>query len=803
MKLSLANTAYIVRDTGLPVEGRMKVYLHESDNYANVYTMEGSEYVQAENPQLLHAGLPEASLFTDTGIYDIVIEQYIGVEGAMSVESPDEDFAKIDEFQWGLDFDPEAYVSTRVNTIADLRDVDPSVGAVTVMWYSAPGDCMPRTYWWDGASTNAEDGGYVICSDVSDSGRWILMWGDEILPACVYGVQPGNEANVNLLLNYPAVVGSFGLKTAPCVRFESGSYTAGVDYTTTKELVFDGGADFGTTKFTCPRIRVIGNCTDCIADFVFTRNDAEAHSSWFRSIERFWSCGAKYLYLDTTNYFVDTTITRNITLADKVILGTHRLEATYVNSACLIINRCDIGGKIFTPASDYVRLATDRGDGMFVSTGNWDPGLIAQGHHIQYDNAPELAQFASTERWYAAIDERKGRMGSTMSQTVLDFAGRSCSSVVYTTNWQTVRNLVATGGVYVTGDVGLYNVIGNMSVNATSASVSLRNCTITIPSTPTGLATLSSEDSSVTVSGSVGLDPTDTALYVTGGQWKGIIKMSDAHANAYAMHKAVVFTGVHFPTYFKWRVNFVSMTRCTGQVSLDLLPYANGENNWSYSADVTDNVFTGSSRIWFTMFGNSDNQHTDIAGHVTFNGVRIVFNKFNGSDTYGIKMLRWHPYSLNQFMATDAGYSEYHDNTGACPRVTPGVLSNDGHWTGEHTVSTTSVKWRTYDTTYNVWAPYAIYSDGSINVGRDTSGLVPAPEGAAIALCITGFGSAETNGYYLATGYQNGASLPTGDDTFNENLNNMFILRPCITLGLPAMPQVNSGYTTWLKPNAV
>lgn len=804
MKLSLANTAYIVRDTGLPVEGRMKVFLHESDTYANVYTLEGEEYVQAENPQLLHAGLPEASLFTETGIYDLVIEQYIGQPGNMSVESPDSDFAKIDEFQWGLDFNLESLVANRVDTLDELRDVDPSLKAVTVLWYSEPGDCVPRTYWWDAGSMNIEDGGYVVGSNLSDSGRWILMWDDEILPACVYGVQPGSEANMNLLLNYPSVVGSFGMSTAPCVRFQPGTYTSSVDYATTKELVFDAGAKFTNTTFTCPKVRVFGNSTGYIADFILTRPDAEAHSSWFRTLIRFWTCGAKYLYIDDTNHFTNSVINRTVTVQDKVILGSHRLEATYSDSACIVINRCDIGGKIFTPAYDYVRLATDRGDGMFVSTGNWDAGLVSAGHHIQYDNEPELVQFDSADRWYATMDERKARMGSMMPKTGLDFMGRTCSQAVYTTNWSSISNLVADGGVYVTDNedcgVTLDNVKGNVNVNSAGSNVYLNDCNITIPNTPSGLMSLTSTDSNITVTGSVGLDPTDTALYITGGQWIGYVKLSDAHADTYSMHKAVVFTGVTFPTHFCWRVNYISMTRCTGQVSVDLLPYVNA-TKFSYAADFTENVFIGPSRIWFTMYGTQNDGHGELDGNVNFAAVRIVYNRFNGTDPYGIKLLRWHPFTMNTFMSSDTGYCEYHDNSGACPRMTPGILDNVDKWTGEHTGL--GIKWRTYDGVFNIWAPYAVYNDGSINNARDMSGIVGSPAGGSFAYVVAGLGEFAGNANIVAVGYQNGLPLPQPEYYFNEDANNIFIVRPCISVGLPACPTYNTGYTIWYKPYVV
>jgi hypothetical protein len=39
------------------------------------------------------------------------------------------------------------------------------------------------------------------------------------LPSTYYGVYPGHQENMNALLNYPSVVGSNELRTAPGVYF--------------------------------------------------------------------------------------------------------------------------------------------------------------------------------------------------------------------------------------------------------------------------------------------------------------------------------------------------------------------------------------------------------------------------------------------------------------------------------------------------------------------------------------------------------------------------------------------------------
>ena len=99
MFIQIGNEPYLYRPTGLPLEGRLTVYKLNTDVKAKTYTLEGTNFVQAANPVLLHSGLPDDSLFVDAGLYTIRIERYTGPEGQMSVESPDEYFEIVDQYE--------------------------------------------------------------------------------------------------------------------------------------------------------------------------------------------------------------------------------------------------------------------------------------------------------------------------------------------------------------------------------------------------------------------------------------------------------------------------------------------------------------------------------------------------------------------------------------------------------------------------------------------------------------------------------------------------------------------------------
>lgn len=410
MKIGFCPESIVGLD-GMPLVGRVTLYVHDSDDILDVFTLEGDTFTKAANPQLLNdAGRLDATLFFDAAIVDVKVEQYVGAEGQMSVDSPDDDFEQFDHFEIG--FDPGMLaVRTSVDTIAELMDASPESGLVNVVGYYAVGDCVPRTYYWDKDSVNDIDGGYVVGSNVSDTGRWILLWGDEMMPSSVYGIVPGsNEANINALLTYPQLVGSFLQKTAPVVRFLPGNYTSSVTYSTTKEVAIDSGVKFTGASFNLPRARVLGPVTDYIADFRFTDPTSEAHSAWFKSASWFWGCGAKYMYVDGTNHFTDSSVSSAITIQNANVFGKGRIVLSYSAGAYLHFNGCNISAEKFLhPSDDVVKFSSMRWKDLWwtnSASSNLDFGRISDGHRIEFlsaaSNSITLNDFGSADVYVRA-----------------------------------------------------------------------------------------------------------------------------------------------------------------------------------------------------------------------------------------------------------------------------------------------------------------------------------------------------------------------------------------------------------------
>lgn len=681
MKISVIGTdIFWDPSTGRPLEGRLSVFLRDSSNLATTYTLEGSSFVQAANPVLVHGGHVDDSLFADAAVYRILVERYTGPEGGMLVDGDPMYFEAVDVFEVGFDYDSAMSDAHTVEALDDLQGASPDLKTVTVIGYNAPGDCVPRTYIWDASSQDNIDGGYVVGSDLSDTGRWILLWGDEIIPASVYGVFPGSEQNMNALLGYPATVGSFALKTAPCVRFTAGDYTSTTNFATDKELVFDSGTRFVAATLTCPRVQVLGRTlASYVGNFVLTATDAVAHSSWFRTLYGFWACGAKRLELDSTNFFEESVIHGNVSLSNKVVSGTGRIPCTYESGRYFVVAaNTTINGRIFG-TTDYVRVMTDGwGDGIFARDGSWDPGLISEGHHVQFDTVPDLDLFESTERWVATMVERRARLNEqAWDDFTLDLQNRRLDSI----------------------NVGKFTEIRNgtfkrLAILNSSADVTLRN--VTAFSITLSCRYISIYDSDVSFDNVVAL----SAIWGYGSRISSATAWTDPNVQCIFER---CYIGINFQRVtendndesllrfvecnLQANANIQSkrleMFRClTDNNSIKIYPH---KENGAYhiSAVLEGNTFNSTEPVEFTRVEVINGWVQEECYNIILDW-KIVDNSFSGN-AEGIRMRYWQKrtgqYYTRTFVKMDATAHnvQYSGNKGMCPRDTMvGISISDG-----------------------------------------------------------------------------------------------------------------------------
>lgn len=646
VRLALPNTPYVEPATGKAVEGRMQVYLHGTNTHAPLYVRPAAEYIEAANPQLIHAGLPYATLFTPLGVFDVVIEKYIGPEGEMSVYSPDSDFEQVGDYETGIDFDIESMARNTVDTVDDLRDVSPDLKMVTVKWYSEPGDCPPRTYVWDADSQNTEDGGYVIGSDVSDSGKWILMWDDEVLPCSVYGVKPGTESNTPLLLDYPAQVGSFLMATAPCVRFIRGTYTSGSAYATTKELLFDSGVKFTSATFSCPKARMLGVMSDYVADFTFTAVDAVAHSSWFRTAQAFFKCGAPELVQDSTNHFSSTAINTTFTISKARISGS---PVTLTGSGWyMALDGCDIAPRSLS-TSWFLKFLNSTFREDWFGSGSFDfvNNTVV---HTTDQNSIRLANFRNVGNYIKCIEAD--------GQTDVDLSGRHVGTIS-TSVLRTFRNVSCdTLNVTATGANVEFHNVSCQNVNISGWNLTVHDSTVKFWTEPT-LNGLYCYDSDVASQYAV----TGMTMSCTFENCRVGVGFSRGSDNT-TRDGALTFRECTFYTNEAISSKNISMYGCvTDNANIKVYPYHDG-SNYRIFARFIGNTFVNTNAVEFTKSAQDD-CYECIADWT------IVDNSFTGNDD-GIKCRYWSNRTGSYFdkvfiMPDNRSSILYGGNSGKCP----------------------------------------------------------------------------------------------------------------------------------------
>lgn len=266
MYLSFPQNQFFDAD-GKPLVGRVTFCVHDSTTEADVYTLTGTTYTQASNPQYLtEAGTLENSIFFEASIVDVLLEKYVG-SSSMESDTEPSSWEIVATYSYGLDIATTEETPT-VTTINALKALSVDYGKALVTGYYAEGDSPARFYVWDASATDTSDGGYVIPSYHTSSGRWILLNEGDTLDCRCYGVDASHTANLPSLLNYKATVGSRLFKTAAKIRFTPETYLTELSFTTSKIVVLPKNFVYADT-ITCP-IAELDPAGSAFANFVFT-----------------------------------------------------------------------------------------------------------------------------------------------------------------------------------------------------------------------------------------------------------------------------------------------------------------------------------------------------------------------------------------------------------------------------------------------------------------------------------------------------------------------------------------------------
>lgn len=350
-------------------KGKIEVLDPVSTNFIDVYTYNATDdsYTVVNNPIYLNGeGRSEHTYFVKQLSY-LRLYKYLGDFSDPRTDDESANWQFVRDWFNSIELNTSTGSNLDVYGLYGLMDADTSLGTVDVVGYWTDDDCEKRTYVWDKTCTAQPDAGYVVQSNSTEEGRWILLFDGEYLPSTYYGVYPGHEENVNALLTYPSVVGSNELITAPGVYFVSGDYKASsVALVTEKKLLIDNVSSFTRSSITSSNeITIIGGATNhYITDLYGVK---VAHSSWYKTLQGFLDSGAKELIFDQSNNFTQAPVmTKNTTLHNVHLVNNTNMYVSWMGfgTYTLTLDRCTVDEHLFYPSTSRIffqnMLVTDR-----------------------------------------------------------------------------------------------------------------------------------------------------------------------------------------------------------------------------------------------------------------------------------------------------------------------------------------------------------------------------------------------------------------------------------------------------------
>ena len=656
--------------------GKIEVLDPVSTNYIDVYVYNAvnDTYTVVNNPIYVNGeGRSEQTYFVKQLAY-LRLYKYLGDFSDPRTDDESANWSFVRDWYNSIDMETGTGENLDVFGLYGLQDADTSLGTVDVVGYWTNDDCEKRTYIWDATCTAQPDAGYVVQSNSTEVGRWILLYDGEYLPSTYYGVYPGHQENMNALLNYPSVVGGNELRTAPGVYFVKGDYNdSTVVLVTEKKLMCDADTTFSNDQIQCNNITVVGSSDHPIGDFYVIDVNCPVHSSWFRYPANFFGCNSKDLYIDSTNHFYNGILSTHATVSNAIIHGTNRLPITYGADGLITISNCVILGNNIFDATDKVSFAyMEFRDDWFSNPASVDfyNNVFVRSTSL---NRLILSNFQSEIAYVNA-------MGAD-GQTKIDMAGRSMYNFTCPTAVTQIYNLVCTNQMIITKqstvDVLLNNVKCN-DVALTCRYLNIENgCDVRFASEPSIDACWANDS------------------IIRGG-------------NFFTSLKQYVFKNCTVNISFKrvtdnttqdgWlkfdnceigensviEAKMLKMIGCTtNNNTIKIYPYKDANNIYHLFCDLRNNTFNNNLPIEFTKIDLINGSYEENCYDCVLDW-SIIGNTFNDNQG-GLKCRYWQNRtgSHNNYTFIKWGWGlhhiKYYGNVGSCPAETPyGVTLTNG-----------------------------------------------------------------------------------------------------------------------------
>lgn len=653
------------------ISGKIEFVDPGTNNLINVYTYEeettGSfDYVIAENPIYtdIH-GRPEHTYFT-TQLTLCKLYKYMGNFSDPLVDDDTNNWELIRQWYANMSSEDEKQ-ETVVTTINDLRNTDPSVQKVTVTGYRTAYDCEARTYIWDNNATDPQDGGYIIGSNLTSRGRWILLFDGEYIPSSYYGVYPGNETNMNALLGYPTNVGSNRWPTAPGIYFINGVYNGGGLLTTEKRIQVDHQTSFSNrSSITCKSLDVIGGKGNYgICDFIFSDPNQVAHSSWFNTITGWVNSNANTLVFDKYNPSLQQTITGELLIQNKRIIADKPIyfycnrnswvtvdnciiendySFAYTNNTYIYFKNMEYKDTWFSGSTENrVDVANSNYNNMFTNDGT---ALIDHRKHVLLDGTVPvlLKNFKNTGFYYKAVLDAK-------ATNVFDFEGKELDVYFGIVNGNYSNTVFVRRLGSSSGTMELTNAIfTNCSVAGGQQVGLLMNgvCTYALDHSSIPIDGKNAAEGSVlriinnsTVNAHIGgwLNARTTTIYGENSTFGLSVKMNSLTGNynvndQYKNNPGVAFQGCVFLDTHNISSNNISIVDCVLRGNEITIYPAKAGDIKAFNAHVMENKIYGNTKFTYTLFNFSSEGST--MNNINASNWKFMYNQFMGNDPYGI-----------------------------------------------------------------------------------------------------------------------------------------------------------------------
>lgn len=613
-----------------------------SNNEINIYTYTDAEYTVATNPLRLDVnGRPEHTYFSDRLTY-IRVYKYQGLD-----ENNHEIFEFVRDYLAGNNENAES--REYVTTIEALKDLDPSINhTVNVLGYYEVGDCEMRTYIWDENSTLDQDGGYVIASDVTAAGRWILQFDGPYIPSSYYGVWPSHTSNINALATFIEQI--HGKATAPGIFMIPGNY-GDVNMITTKKILLFSNTKINSVE--CSWVDVKGKPTTWIGNIFPSDTNCPVHSSWYKHARSFWGCSSKQKYCDGHNW-----------INDEIVANMNQTNVTFYTDS--------------SPA-----LVTNTGEYHLTFTGC---KLVGPSGFLHRDSKCQFQSMEFTDKYFVSIDVDNITFntysGFMVTMDADNFKNVENMIKLYSkAGYDTIDCKNYSCGANADVDLSEYLVIEHLNANyakvgkANGSAVTLRDSKVNYLTIANASLSVVNSDVRITTwpNNFANLNVSEHST-ITGGWYltKGAVNCVDSNWFMQINQATDNTTDSPALNFLRSTINATINTKNFNAVdckitnsNISIYPYFADSKYWLRLILEGCNI-DQTEPIKFTMVANDN-----ACKHCYWDNIRIVDNDFNGN-TKGIACPYWANRSYRTlFIARDdsTGNSDYYvrGNTGSCP----------------------------------------------------------------------------------------------------------------------------------------